>query len=351
MVRALIALLALLAAGPAAAHPVPFSFLDLRYESGQLEGTLTVHLTDIAHELEVADPETLVTGATSEQVRAAERLLAGRIALRGGRPLALEWTGVTLVDNNEAWRFAFRVPAASGGALRLETDLFPYDPNHQTFVNVYEGSSLRQQYILSPGSGEQTYYRGTAAGAFEVLKVFVPSGAWHILIGPDHLLFLLGLLLLGGSWWAVVRIVTAFTIGHSVTLSLAVLGVFNPPGYLVEPAIALSIVVIGVDNLLQAKGKGRDLRAWVAGAFGLVHGFGFAGVLAEFGLPREALGWSLAGFNIGVEFGQLAFVIPAVALLHLVRKRKPQWTRKIVTIGSLVVIAAGSYWFVERVFG
>lgn len=348
---ALFALLVLLVPGTAAAHPVPFSFLDLRFAGGQLEGTLTVHLTDIAHELDVADPAVLATRAAPEQVRAAERLMAERIALRSGRPLVLEWSAVTLVDDGEAWRFAFRVPNADGGAVAVAANLFPYDPNHQTFVNVYEDGSLRQQYILGPGSGEQTYYRGTAAGALEVLKAFVPSGAWHILIGPDHLLFLFGLLLLGGSWWTVVRIVTAFTIGHSITLSLAVLGIFNPPAYLVEPAVALSIVVIGVDNLLQANGQGRDLRAWVAGVFGLVHGFGFAGVLAEFGLPREALGWSLAGFNVGVELGQLAFVVPAAALLHSVHRRRPQWRRKIVTIGSLVVIAAGSYWFVQRLFG
>jgi hydrogenase/urease accessory protein HupE len=286
-----------------------------------------------------------------EQVAQAERLLGSRMTLRDGSKLAVEWTGVTLADNGDAWRLAFRVPDVSGGALHLETRMFPYDPKHQTFVNLYEDGSLRQQWILGGESNRQTYYRGTVAGAFEVLRVFVPSGAWHILIGPDHLLFLFGLLLLGGSFWAVVRIVTAFTIGHSITLSLAVLGVVTPPAWLVEPAIALSIVVIGADNLLQAKGKGRDVRTWVAGAFGLVHGFGFASVLAEFGLPREALGWSLAGFNIGVELGQLVFVIPAVGILHLVRTRRPQWNRKIVTFGSLVVIAAGSYWFAQRVFG
>jgi hydrogenase/urease accessory protein HupE len=340
----------LLVAGPAAAHPVPFSFLDLHYEGGRLDGTLTVHLTDIAHELKVADPASLQRMAPG-QVQRAQRLLAARMSLRTAQPLVIDWTGVTLVDNGEAWRLAFRAPGASGGALHLATDLFAYDPNHQTFVNLYEDGSLRRQWIVSGESGEQTYYRGTAAGALEVLKVFVPSGAWHILIGPDHLLFLFALLLLGGGFWAMVRIVTAFTLGHSITLSLAVLGVITPPAWLVEPAIALSIVVVGADNLLQAKNHGRDVRAWVAGAFGLIHGFGFASVLAEFGLPREALGWSLAGFNIGVELGQLAFVVPAVWVLHVVRTCRPQWTSKIVIFGSLVVIAAGSYWFAERVFG
>ena len=108
-------------------------------------------------------------------------------------------------------------------------------------------------------------------------------------------------------WGALVRIVTAFTIGHSITLSLAALDIVTPPPSIIEPAIALSIVFVGADNLVR--GDGRDLRAWVALVFGLVHGFGFANVLREFGLPREALGWSLFSFNFGVEIGQLMVVL------------------------------------------
>ncbi|OYX09920.1 MAG: hypothetical protein B7Z08_03040 [Sphingomonadales bacterium 32-68-7] len=124
------------------------------------------------------------------------------------------------------------------------------------------------------------------------------------------------------------------------------------PGWIVEPAIALSIVVVGVDNLLQRRGhdEGRDLRAWVAAVFGLIHGFGFASVLKEFGLPAEALGWSLFSFNLGVEIGQLAVVAVIVSLLALVRRWSPARLRQIETIGSIAVIAGGAYWFVQRVF-
>jgi hypothetical protein len=128
------------------------------------------------------------------------------------------------------------------------------------------------------------------------------------------------------------------------------LDIVTPPAWLIEPAIALSIVVVGADNLLQSKGEGRDLRAWVAGAFGLVHGFGFASVLKEFGLPQEALGWSLFSFNVGVELGQLAIVLVVASALALVRKRWPRADKWIVILGSAVVIAAGGYWFLERVF-
>jgi hydrogenase/urease accessory protein HupE len=180
------------------------------------------------------------------------------------------------------------------------------------------------------------------------MKTFIPSGIHHIMIGPDHILFLVGLLLLGGSWMALVRIVTAFTVGHSITLSLAALNLLTPPASLIEPAIALSIVFVGADNLVR--GDGRDLRAWVALVFGLVHGFGFANVLREFGLPSEALGWSLFSFNLGVEIGQLAIVLIVASALAAVRRYSDRLRYRVAFAGSVVVIAAGAYWFVERVF-
>ena len=143
-------------------------------------------------------------------------------------------------------------------------------------------------------------------------------------------------------------IVSAFTLGHSVTLSLAALNIVTPPARIIEPAIALSIVFVGTDNLVR--GDGRDLRAWVALAFGLVHGFGFANVLREFGLPREALGWSLFSFNVGVEIGQLAVVLIVASALAMIRRWRSDVGYRVAFAGSVVVIAAGAYWFVERVF-
>jgi len=189
--------------------------------------------------------------------------------------------------------------------------------------------------------GARTYYAGSRQGTVAVMRTFVPSGIQHILIGPDHILFLVGLLLLGGGWKALVRIVTAFTIGHSITLSLAALGIVSPPARLIEPAIALSIVFVGADNLVR--GGGRDVRAWIALVFGLVHGFGFANVLREFGLPREALGWSLFSFNAGVEIGQLAIVLVVATLLAAIRRRSDAIGYDVADAGSVVVIAAGSY--------
>ena len=206
-----------------------------------------------------------------------------------------------------------------------------------------------------------------------MVKTFVVSGIKHILIGPDHILFLVGLLLLGGSLSRLGLIVTSFTVGHSITLSLAALDVVSPSARFIEPLIALTIVVVGVDNLLVLRSRKKtsvpsaalgpaasaapgtasseaDIRAWLAIAFGLIHGFGFAYVLKEFGLPQAALGWSLFAFNLGVEIGQLLIVAVVAGSLTMVRRNSESASRQIALLGSVGVILAGVYWFVARVF-
>jgi hypothetical protein len=343
-------ILALLLAGPAQAHPAPFSYLDVDIREDGTRGMLTVHMVDAAHELGIGDPEELVSRPLTEaEIDRIERLLSERVDLRAdGMRLDPQWGEATAMAESDALRFAFTLPMIEGGSLTLDAELFPYDPQHQTFANIYENGGLAQQWIFSAGDAPRTFYRGTAAGTWDVIQTFVPAGAWHILIGADHLLFLAGLMLLGGGWKKTAIIVTAFTVGHSVTLSLAALSIWSPPGWIVEPAIALTIIIVGVDNLLR--GEGRDLRAGAALLFGLIHGFGFAGVLAEFGLPPNALGWSLFSFNLGVEIGQLAFVIPLAAAIGWLWRKRPDLARKLNLSGSIVVIAAGSYWFAQRTF-
>ncbi|HXH25065.1 MAG TPA: HupE/UreJ family protein [Vicinamibacterales bacterium] len=342
-------LLCALSAPPAWAHPAPFSYLDVVFRDGGIDGTLVVHVIDVAHDLGIAPPERLLENAvaSAERQRIGE-LLAPRFLLRAGRRLTPQWQSLEVLREEQALRLRFRIPGESPGALTIDTNLFPYDRNHQTFVNIYEDGELRQQKIFNADAPEYTYYLGTTQGAIEVMKTFIPSGVHHILIGPDHILFLVGLLLLGGTWLSLVKIVTAFTIGHSVTLSLAALNLLSPPASVVEPAIALSIVFVGADNLVR--GDGRDVRAWAAGVFGLVHGFGFANVLREFGLPDEALGWSLFSFNVGVEIGQLAVVLLVASALAAIRRRSAALGARVALAGSIVVIGAGTYWFIKRVF-
>jgi len=344
-----VAALVLAACVRVSAHPAPFSYLDIVFRNGGIEGTLVVHVIDVAHELDMPPADLMHPEVVRQHSQRIGDLLRPRILLRSNHRLSPTWTGTELLQDDQAIKLAYRIPDEQPGAVVIDTNLFPYDPNHQTFINIYEGNEPRpQQFIFNARSDEHTYYLGTTQGAIEVMKTFIPSGITHIMIGPDHILFLVGLLLLGGTFVALLKIVTAFTIGHSVTLSLAALNVVTPPASVIEPAIALSIVFVGADNLVR--GEGRDLRAWVALVFGLVHGFGFANVLREFGLPREALGWSLFSFNVGVEVGQVAIVLIVAAGLAAVRRYSVALGQRVAFAGSIVVIAAGTYLFVQRVF-
>jgi hydrogenase/urease accessory protein HupE len=335
------------------AHSAPFSYLDVRISPDALDGTLVVHDFDVAHDLGISDPTSLHDPAFAAKYRdMLTRLIDSRLTISAdGERRALEWTNFEVLPERQSLRLTFHSRVAAPGVLRVDTVMFPYDRVHQTFINVYEQNTLRHQVILSVDRQAIDYYAGTAQGAWAVVKTFVPAGIEHILIGPDHVLFLIGLLLLGGSLRKLALIVTAFTIGHSITLSLAALDIFSPPSRIVEPAIALSIIFVGADNLLVRRAEApRDIRAFVAGVFGLVHGFGFASVLKEFGLPPSALGWSLFSFNLGVEIGQLGIVLLVASIFAVIRQRSPIVGERLAVAGSVVVILAGGYWFVERVF-
>jgi hydrogenase/urease accessory protein HupE len=331
-------------AGPAAAHPVPFSYVDLRLQSGAIEGTVVAHVFDLGHDLGIDPPDRLL-----EAANAIIALLSPRLILSAdGRPLRAEWSRAEALPDRQSIRLHLRSAIdRAPGTVTVAAVMFPYDPNHQTFLNIYEGEALTQA-ILDAGRIHFEYFAGSRQGVRAVIARFLPAGIHHILIGPDHLLFLVGLLLLGGSIRQLAFVVTAFTIAHSITLSLAALNIVTPPARIIEPAIALSIVYVGADNLLVR--GGRDVRAWIAFTFGFIHGFGFASVLREMELPARALGWSLFAFNLGVEAGQLLVVVVVASALALLRARSEAAGRQLAFAGSIAVIAAGTFWFIQRVF-
>ena len=349
---AALALLGLLAIVPLAAHPAPFSFLDIHIATGRLSGRLAVHNPDLAFDLRLESATALSDPAAVNQHRAAiAALFAPRLRFfADGAEVRWAPTSMRPLPDQDAVEILWTAPASAAiGRLTVTADIFPYDPTHQTFVNVYEGGELTRQEVMSRERVSVDFFTGTRQGLWAVFAGFTASGVHHIAIGPDHILFVIGLLLLGGSLRRLLLIVTAFTIGHSITLALATLQIVDPPARIIEPAIALSIVFVGADNLLSGA-NGRDVRAWAALAFGLVHGFGFASVLRETGLPNRALGLSLFAFNLGVEIGQAAIVLVVATALAAIRRRRPQLARYIAIGGSVVVTLAGAYWFVERVF-
>ena len=170
-------------------------------------------------------------------------------------------------------------------------------------------------------------------------------GIEHILTGYDHLVFLFGLIVVGGRLRSTIVALTAFTIAHSITLGLSALGVWSPGPSIVEPAIALSIAYVGVENWFV---KNIDRRWLITFPFGLVHGFGFAGALREIALPAGQVPVALAAFNGGVEVGQLlvlAAIVPALALL----RRRVWFASYGVQFASGIVAIAGAVWFVARI--
>jgi len=171
-------------------------------------------------------------------------------------------------------------------------------------------------------------------------------GVMHIFTGYDHLAFLLGVVLVGGSFKTIVKIVTSFTVAHSITLALAALGIVVLPSRIVESGIALSIMYIAVENLFFQK---FDRRWIITFFFGLVHGFGFAAALSEIHLSRDLLATALFSFNVGVELGQVSIV--ALLLPALWYLRKQSYNTMVVRLASCVILALGGYWLWQRALG
>jgi hydrogenase/urease accessory protein HupE len=348
----LICVLSITFATPAAAHPVPFSFLDLQLTARGMDVSLVIHDFDLAHELSVPEASRFLDPAfLAENSESLRKLLLARLQISAdGSVSKPEWDVPEILPDRESVRFLLHYPSVQSkpGHITIHAALFPYDPLHQTFVNIYEDGELMRQFILDQSKNQAEHFTGSSPSASAVIRRFVPEGIHHILIGPDHILFLIGLLLLGGSPRRLLAVVTSFTVAHSLTLSLAALRIVHPSPRIIEPAIALSIVYVGLDNLLVK--KGRDVRTWIAFCFGFIHGFGFANVLHEMDLPRQALGWSLFSFNFGVEIGQLIVVLIVASLLAVIRSRSETAGRYVAAAGSVAVIIAGAFWFTQRVF-
>jgi hydrogenase/urease accessory protein HupE len=238
--------------------------------------------------------------------------------------------------------------AAVGGRLRYRsTVLIDVAPDARQVVLIGSGASAVQD-LLDRDRTEIALTAARGPGLLEVVGRYVAAGMEHIFIGYDHICFLIAIMLWARSLWPVVKIVTAFTVAHSITLSLAGLGIVRIPSAIIEPAIAATIVYVAVENFFS-----RDVqRRWRdTFCFGLIHGFGFASALQEFGLPRSALVPALASFNVGVEIGQLvivSLVLPVLLGLDRVLAGRGR-TVALAYAASGVIIVLGSYWFLDRI--
>ena len=356
---------------PALAHQPTFSTLNVALGPEGTEVTARLSVLALLHELDETGGSPLPMGTTAadlaadpldpEVAAALAALLEDRLALgSGGDAVALDVEEVTGAADEVT--LAATAPGVVGD-LTGTADLFPSDPMHKAFLTVRRGDDLAGQWALDAASPAFAL-EGPERPVAEVVSEFVYEGVRHIFIGPDHILFVLALILLGGSLWTQVKIITAFTLAHSITLTLATLGLVTLPSRLVESVIALSVVVVGLHDLWRVAGPApgagsaaavaatmprRDPRPTFAFAFGLIHGFGFASVLGELDLPREALAWALGAFNLGVELGQVAIVLATAPALWALRRFAPP----LLVRGTLVALAGavvlvGGMWFWER---
>jgi hypothetical protein len=367
-VRTLAFALLLAVAAAAHAHKPSDSYLTLHADGRTIEGQWDIALRDLEYAvgLDANGDGAITWGELTAKFGAVDAYALARLALRADGAACRLRPGAHLVDEHSdgayaVLRFAADCPAPSYKAVEVEYSLFfDLDPTHRGLLRV-ERSGDTTTGILSP---ERPRLEISAQGRSRFLQLadYVREGVWHIWVGFDHILFLVSLLLpsvlvlRGNAWrpadrfrdtfWDVFRVATSFTVAHSITLSLAALSVIVLPSRLVESTIALSVVLAALNNVWPLV-HGR--RWLVAFGFGLIHGFGFASVLADLGLPRDSLLLALIGFNVGVELGQLAII---AAFLPLAYAMRGSWAyRRLVFVGGSAAIAlVATLWMVERAF-
>jgi len=370
---AALVLMALCWAPAAVAHSSSNSYLALSAPDGQLSLRADIHLRDVDLIFDLDhDRDGQVTWGET-QARSAEL----KTWLGQGIALSALGQGCTLGDADlqasqhadGMYLSALWTPVCLGltdvahASLALRYGLiFAQDNLHRGLLKV-DLPGNQSSALLSPERPEAQVSVADSR-AWRVFGRYAIEGVWHIWIGIDHIVFLLSLLVLAPlqssrqrvvHWQAaqqarpgvldVLAVVTAFTVAHSITLGLTITGWLTPPADLVEPAIALSVVLAALNNLLGFSA----LQRWrLALVFGLVHGFGFASVLLDLGLPTSSLLAALGGFNIGVELGQLAIVGVFLPLAWALRRtRFYRWG--VVTGGSVAIVVLGVFWTLQRI--
>lgn len=340
---------------PVSAHDPGLSNLELRLAGGQLIAFVAFNRTEI-------DP--LVTmDANGDGNYTAEEFAAARPKLE---TLALEMLEITAngqrltvlgskAELDDANDVLFYITFAGDTTLPIKAKslLLPkLARGHRQVVSLRgeQGQTINEQILDAThdtfdSSANPADASATQAASFSFGE-FVKLGIEHIFTGYDHLLFLFALLIVGGSLKEAAKIITSFTLAHSLTLAVATLGWVSLRSTIVEPLIAASIVYVGIENLVRHNYEKRWLLTW---CFGLIHGFGFASVLRELGIGEGGRGVAmpLFSFNLGVELGQIAIAVLVLPLIWRLHK-SPTFVKRAVPACSVLVALAGAYWLIER---
>jgi hypothetical protein len=368
MMRALLLAATIALAAPSAlAHKPSDAYLTIERDGARLSGRWDIALRDLetAVGLDADGDGSITWGEVRAKQAALDAYALSRLTVSSaGHACALEIVGHAIDSHTDG---AYAVMELSGSCasvsptLRVDYRLlFDVDPTHRGLLNYVEQGQSRAT-IFSADAPTRVIGRDIG-GRLVQFAQYLREGVWHIWTGFDHMLFLLSLLLPAvlvrhGNRWTpapslraalidIAKVVTAFTLAHSATLTMATLGLVTLPARFVESAIAVSVVLAALNNVRPVVGNGRWIAAF---GFGLLHGFGFAGALRDLGLPSASLALSLAGFNVGVEIGQLAIVAAFMPLAFALRGRRA-YARYALSAGSLAIAVVAAIWFVERAF-
>lgn len=337
----------LLPSSPLFAHPLKVGVADITVRKTGIELLLSVNLFELDLLLGL-DRNLNAQVERAELQRMTPEILAylnGKITVSHGHevlPMDAEPFRIgRSADGKPTFeaRLTFRSsrPLEDPITIRCEP-LTELGSDHQTIAKI-AGEGRVEQFVFQKGVMYETKPRGLLAYATQ----FLGLGIHHIFIGYDHIAFLFGLLLMGGTLLNILKIVTSFTLAHSVTLSLAALDIVTMPPRLVESGIAFSVAYVALENLFFTR---FDRRWLVSFFFGFIHGFGFANVLKDMSLPQSGLISSLLFFNSGVEVGQILIV--AIILPFLWFLRKSQFHHTVVRAASVVIFSVGVLWFYQR---
>ena len=364
--RVLFCALLALCIWPATAHKASDSYLVLSVKGHELTGQWDIALRDIdfAIGLDANSDGEITWGEVRARHADITAWALGRLTVQRGGDCTLQ-VMEHLVDNHTDGAYAVLrlsgwCPSSTPSLALNYRLLFDVDALHRGLLRL-ELDGVSHTAVLAPDTGVLRVQAGETSRLVQFGQ-YLAEGIWHIWIGFDHILFLLSLLLPAvlvhearhwkgvGSFRValteVLWVVTAFTVAHSITLTLAALQVVALPSRLVESAIAASVVLAAANNLWPLVERRRWL---VAFGFGLIHGFGFASVLTELGLPKDALVLSLLGFNLGVETGQLAIVAAFLPLAYLLRNTT-LYRKGVFVGGSCLTLLVALVWLVERAF-
>ena len=346
--NALLAGCLLIAALPAAAHKVGISRGEYQADGSSLRAEVTFARPEIVATVPGLDRNGDGTLSTDEI--AQERSLLASTMVEG-----LEVSSASGPCRGELEHA--ELTANDGLAIRLKYQCTEPPSAFHVRMSLLSSLSVGHRHLATVGTAANavTHVVYEASPQFDVgarvetddqvAGPLFTLGIEHILTGFDHLMFLFGVILVGGKLRNLLLAITAFTLAHSVTLGLATLGFWAPSPNVVEPAIALSIVYVGVENWFVKNASRRWLLTF---PFGLIHGFGFAGALREIALPKAQVPLALLSFNLGVETGQilvLALVLPILLWL----RRRPWFAQQGVRSASTFIAIAGLIWFVQRV--